>query len=221
MTKLDCDGIGMTSERTRLRLLDRLGAKGITCQRVLETMRTVPRHLFVDEALAQRAYDDLALPIGFGQTISQPYIVARMTEALLQGESCARILEVGTGSGYQAAVLSQLVDEVVTVERLSALSQKAKNLLRQLRYRNISCYQGNGVFGLPGKAPYDGIIVTAATEVVPEHLFAQLKEGGRLVIPLGAPGEQQSLQLITKLGSSFPRFTLDLVRFVPLVDDEA
>lgn len=217
-TILDVEGIGMTSARTRLRLVQRLQSAGITDSQVLEVIQTVPRHLFVDEALAHRAYEDTALPIGYGQTISQPYIVARMTAALLAGGPAENVLEIGSGSGYQTAILAQLVKQVVTIERLAPLAKKAQLMFRRLGLRNVRSIHANGYHGCPAYAPFDGIIVTAAPETIPESLLYQLSDGGRLVIPVGE--SQQALKLITRVGHDFRQLTLDLVKFVPLVDEQ-
>lgn len=212
-------GIGMTSQRTRDRLIARLQEKGINDDRVLEVMSVVPRHLFVDEALASRAYEDDALPIGFGQTISQPYIVALMTSALL-GESIPhRVLEVGTGCGYQTAVLASLVDEVYTVERVEPLMKSARRRLVGLTYRNIHYKLSDGSLGWPQQAPFDAIITTAAAAEMPEALKEQLVEGGRLIIPVGE-GSGQELRLITRTPDGFDDDLLELVNFVPLVSGE-
>ncbi len=209
-------GIGMTSLRTRDRLVTRLREEGISNPAVLEAIREVPRHLFVDEALASRAYEDTALPIGFGQTISQPYIVALMTEAVLAGGPPESVLEVGTGSGYQAAVLSRLVPKVYTVERHSKLLQRTRKLFRELRIYNIKANLSDGSWGWPGHAPYDAIVVTAAPLEVPHALLEQLADGGRLVIPVGDRGGQE-LRLITRNGYRFEESHLAWVSFVPLV----
>ncbi|VAX10751.1 Protein-L-isoaspartate O-methyltransferase [hydrothermal vent metagenome] len=212
-------GIGMTSQRTRDRLIVRLRDEGIDDSRVLEVMRTTPRHIFVDEALASRAYEDTALPIGYAQTISQPYIVARMTEVLLAGGHCKKVLEIGTGSGYQTAVLAQLVDQVYSVERIPELHARAQKCLAELALRNIRFQLSDGSWGWKQFAPYDGIIVTAAPEQVPEELLAQLAEGGRLVIPSGRANEQR-LRLIIRNADSFSETLLDWVSFVPLIKGE-
>lgn len=209
-------GIGMTSERTRGRLIQRLRDMGIKDEKVLATMLSTPRHLFVDEALASRAYEDTALPIGQGQTISQPYIVARMTELLLQGEHLQRVLEVGTGCGYQTAILAQLVDRVYTVERLDQLLQQAGRRFHQLRLRNVRMQHSDGGWGWEAHAPYDGIIVTAAPPDIPEPLLQQLAPGARLVIPVGAD-RQQRLAVITRTREGFEQVDHEAVTFVPLV----
>ena len=214
-------GIGMTSQRTRDRLVVRLREAGIQDERVLEVMRDTPRHIFVDEALASRAYEDTSLPIGFGQTISQPYIVARMTEVLLKDSNPSRVLEVGTGSGYQTSVLAQLVPEVYTVERIAGLQEQARQrLTRQLRLSNIRYKHSDGNWGWKQNAPYDGILVTAAPEEVPQELLNQLAEGGRLVIPSGPNGQQQ-LRVYSREGDSMKESILGTVSFVPLLTGES
>ena len=209
-------GIGMTSLRTRDRLIARLREEGISNPAVLEAIREVPRHPFVDEALASRAYEDTALPIGFGQTISQPYIVALMTEAVLADGTPEKVLEVGTGSGYQAAVLSRLVPKVYSVERHSKLLQRTRQLFRELRIYNIKTHLSDGSWGWPGHAPYDAIVVTAAPLEVPQALLEQLADGGRLVIPVGDRGGQE-LRVIRRNGYRFEESHLAWVSFVPLV----
>lgn len=208
-------GIGMTSQRTRDRLIERLREKGIRNEQVLEVLRCTPRHLFVDEALSSRAYEDTALPIGFNQTISQPYIVARMTEVLLATQP-QKVLEVGTGSGYQAAVLAQLVPKVYTVERILAMVPLARQRFRELGLRNVSLKQSDGTWGWPQQAPFDAILVAAAPAEIPPALLDQLIDGGRMVIPVGA-GNSQTLVVITRRGSRFERENLEPVSFVPLV----
>lgn len=210
-------GIGMTSQRTRDRLIERLRDKGIHNESVLDVMRSTPRHIFVDEAMATRAYEDTALPIGLGQTISQPYIVARMTEALLDAGPLEKVLEVGTGSGYQAAILSRLVKRVYSVERIDALQQQARLRFQELGLRNIRLKHSDGNWGWDDYAPYDGIIVTAAPTKVPKPLFDQLKVGGRLVIPVGEQEGSQNLLVVTRTEDGFDSETLDLVSFVPLL----
>ena len=212
-------GIGMTSQRTRDRLIERLREKGIRNERLLEVIRRTPRHLFVDEALSSRAYEDTALPIGFNQTISQPYIVARMTEALLAA-SPQKVLEIGTGSGYQAAVLAQLVPRVYTVERIMALVPLARQRFRDLNLRNVNLKQSDGSWGWPQQAPFDAILVTAAPAEVPQPLLDQLGEGGRLVIPVGS-GAGQTLAVITRTPDGFERENLEQVSFVPLVGGDS
>ncbi len=209
-------GIGMTSARTRERLLARLRAAGIRDEAVLGQIRDVPRHLFVDEALASRAYEDTALPIGHGQTISQPYVVARMTEALTAGRQPGRILEVGTGCGYQTAILAALAREVYSVERVEPLGRRARRRLQELGVRNVRFKIGDGWQGWAANAPYDGIIVTAAPPKIPEALLQQLADGGRLIIPVGPRGAQD-LKCIERRGGRFEESSLGLVSFVPLV----
>lgn len=213
------EGVGFTSQRTRDRLIQRLRQRGINSDRVLEAMAKVPRHLFMDEALATRAYEDDALPIGFGQTISQPWVVARMTEALLGDQSPRKVLEVGTGSGYQAAVLSRLVEQVYSVERIRDLLRLAQGRFRELGYHNIQARHSDGSVGLNEQAPFDGIIVTAGAREVPVELMDQLAVGGRMVIPVG-DDRVQDLQLIIRGVSGFERLTLDKVLFVPLLPGE-
>jgi len=209
-------GIGMTSQRTRDRLIERLRDKGIQNIALLDVMRSTPRHIFVDEAMATRAYEDTALPIGLGQTISQPYIVARMTEALLEAGPLEKVMEIGTGSGYQTAILSRLVKRVYSVERIDALQQQARLRFQELGLRNIRLKHSDGNWGWKDYAPYDGIIVTAAPSQVPKPLFDQLRIGGRLVIPVGEKGEQQLL-VVTRTEEGFDSKHLDLVSFVPLL----
>ena len=208
-------GIGMTSQRTRDRLVQRLRSEGIGDNRVLEAIGSTPRHLFVDEALASRAYEDTALPIGFGQTISQPYIVARMTELVLSVEP-RTVLEVGTGSGYQAAILSRLVEKVYSTERIEALSTLARQRFRQLGYRNIRVQHSDGSWGWPQFGPFDAIIVTAGGLEIPQPLLEQLQVGGLLVMPLG-DRTRQTLVTVTRTGSVFERVDLEPVVFVPLI----
>lgn len=211
-------GIGMTSQRTRDRLAERLRREGINNERVLEVIRTTPRHIFIDEALAHRAYEDTALPIGHGQTISQPYIVARMTEAILEQGVPDFVLEVGTGSGYQSAILSRLVPRVYTVERISGLLATARECHRLMGLRNVYTKHSDGSWGWPEHAPYPAIIVTAAAEQVPESLLEQLAVGGRMVIPVGSVFGAQQLKLITRTATGYEEQKLDAVRFVPLLD---
>ena len=207
-------GIGMTSRRTRMRLIQRLREEGISNETVLSVMADTPRHIFLDEALALRAYEDTALPIGHNQTISQPYIVARMTELLMAG-SPRRVLELGTGSGYQTAVLSPLVSEVFTVERIAPLLDKAKQRFQYLKYRNVYARHADGGIGWPERAPFDAILVTAAPGELPQELLRQLKDGGRMVVPLGE--RQQQLTVITRRGDRFDRETIEPVLFVPFL----
>lgn len=210
-------GIGMTSQRTRERLIERLYEEGLSNPHVLEVIRRTPRHLFVDEALAHRAYEDTALPIGHNQTISQPYMVGRMTELLLAAGPLDKVLEIGTGSGYQTAVLAQLVERVFSVERIQALQDRAKERLAELNIRNVVFRWGDGWEGWPALASYNAIIVTAAAAEVPQALLEQLAPGGRLVIPVGA-GDVQELLLITREEQGYTRHVLDAVRFVPLLN---
>jgi len=210
-------GSGMTSQRTRERLIERLYEEGLSSPQVLEVIRRTPRHLFVDEALAHRAYEDTALPIGHNQTISQPYMVGRMTELLLAGGPLDKVLEIGTGCGYQTAVLAQLVERVFTVERIQSLQDRAKERLAELKLRNVVYRWGDGWEGWPALAPYNGIMVTAAARDVPQALLDQLAPGGRLVIPVGA-GEVQDLLLIVREENGYSRHVLDSVRFVPLLN---
>lgn len=209
-------GIGMTSARTRDRLVNRLKDEGIKSTAVLEQIRNVPRHLFVDEALASRAYEDTALPIGLGQTISQPFIVARMTEALLKGFSGEKVLEIGTGCGYQTAILAPLVKEIYSVERIPELLRKTKQRLRALDIYNVHFRPGDGWEGWPKYAPYDAILVAAAAPELPEKLLQQLAPGGRLIMPVGPPG-QQDLAMVTRQDDHFEQSSLGAVSFVPLV----
>lgn len=207
-------GIGMTSSRTRERLIDRLRAEGIADARVLEAIRATPRHLFVDEALASRAYEDTALPIGHGQTISQPYIVARMTEVVVADGIPDTVLEIGTGCGYQAAVLAQLVPKVFSIECIRELMAGARRHLLELRLRNVSLRHGDGREGWPAVAPFDAIIVTAAPEVVPETLFEQLAPNGRLIAPVGRQG-LQDLRVYRRTERGIEFESLGAVSFVP------
>ena len=210
------DGIGMTSRRTRGRLVERLRSEGIRDERVLEAIREVPRHIFVDEALSSRAYEDTALPIGAGQTISQPYVVARMTEALLAGGFLNRVLEVGTGCGYQTAILARFAAEVYSIERIQSLLSQARQRMHDLKIRNVHMRHGDGEKGWPEHAPFDGILVAAAPAAVPAALIDQLGDGGRLVIPLGHGGAQD-LKLITRIGDQLEEQILERVAFVPMV----
>ena len=211
-------GIGMTSQRTRARMVERLREQGITDARVLEAMAGVPRHLFVEEALASRAYEDTALPIGFGQTISQPYVVARMIECLVQSREPGKVLEVGTGCGYQAAVLASLADEVYSIERIRELLERARANLRELRLKNLRLAHGDGAAGLEKAAPFDSIILAAAAPELPQALLRQLGPGGRMILPLRKPGAQaQRLVLIERGAHGYTETALDPVRFVPLL----
>ena len=214
MNSVELKGIGMTSQRTRERLIQRLVEQGIASTEVLDVIRSTPRHLFLDEAMAHRAYEDVALPIGFQQTLSQPYIVARMTELLLAAGPRQRVLEIGTGSGYQTAVLAQLVGEVYSVERIRPLQQKARQRLRQLKLRNVHMHHADGGMGWEERGPFDGILATAAPERIPEDLLQQMAPEGRLVIPVGH--RTQHLQVVTRTHEGFETEIVEAVRFVPL-----
>ncbi|MEE9328072.1 MAG: protein-L-isoaspartate(D-aspartate) O-methyltransferase [Cocleimonas sp.] len=221
MSELDIQGVGMTSQRTRDRLIDRLQDKGIKNPDVLRIMQLVPRHLFVDEAMASRSYEDTSFPIGHGQTISQPFIVARMTELLMESDSLENVLEVGTGSGYQAAVLGGLVKNLHTVEVIPELYRHSRDLLYKIGYRNIRTHLGDGSWGWQDAAPYDAIIVTAAPEEIPQALQQQLKVGGRMIIPVGKQQATQQLQLIIrKSEAEFSIESHESVTFVPLVSSD-
>jgi protein-L-isoaspartate(D-aspartate) O-methyltransferase len=211
-------GVGMTSQRTRDRLIERLREKGIDNERVLDVMRRTPRHLFMDEAISSRAYEDTALPIGHGQTISQPFVVARMTAALLEGMPAAgplRVLEIGTGSGYQAAVLAGLVDEVYSIERIGPLLRQARERLGQIGLRSVHLRHDDGRVGWPAHAPYQGIMLTAAPEEVPPGLFEQLDPSGCLIVPLGGAAGQELVRYRFGEDGTLAREVLDLVSFVP------
>jgi protein-L-isoaspartate(D-aspartate) O-methyltransferase len=210
------EGIGMTSMRTRRRLIDRLRSEGIGNEKVLAAMLDTPRHLFIDEAMAHKAYEDTALPIGQNQTISQPFIVALMTELVLDnGNPVKKILEIGTGCGYQTAILSQLVQWVFSIERIGSLQSEAKQRLLDLGYRNASYLNGDGFQGWESNQPFDGIVVTAAPEVIPQALLDQLSIGGRLVIPVG--GEEQRLRIVTRTQWGYEEQQREAVRFVPML----
>jgi protein-L-isoaspartate(D-aspartate) O-methyltransferase len=208
-------GIGMTSQRTRMRMVERLRDQGVKDEVVLGAMADVARHMFVDEALASRAYDDVSLPIGFGQTISSPFTVARMVELARAGRALGKVLEIGTGCGYQAAVLSRVAREVYSIERLSGLLSKARVRLRELGIRNIKLRHGDGHLGLKDSGPFDAIVLAAAATHIPEALAAQLVEGGRLVLPLGT--REQRLVLVERGRDGFSQSVLDDVNFVPLI----
>jgi protein-L-isoaspartate(D-aspartate) O-methyltransferase len=212
-------GIGMTSARTRGRLIERLRAEGIKDETVLAAMYEVPRHIFIDEALATRAYDDVSLPIGHGQTISQPYIVARMTEVLRNGKQLNRVLEVGTGCGYQSAVLSRVAKEVYSVERIQPLYERAGKTLRELKIFNVKLRYADGTSGLPDAGPFDGIIMACAAPALSAALREQLAVGGRMVLPMGT--QEQYLYLIERDENGFHETRLDAVKFVPLVMGKA
>ncbi|MGW8368442.1 MAG: protein-L-isoaspartate(D-aspartate) O-methyltransferase [Gammaproteobacteria bacterium] len=213
----DLHGIGMTSARTRERLVQRLREQGIANEQVLERIRSVPRHLFVDEALASRAYEDTALPIGFGQTISQPYVVARMTALLIEGGHPRKALEIGTGCGYQTAVLAPMVGQLFSIERIDALMRRARERMRMLNLYQVRLRLADGWKGWPSEAPFDGILVAAAAPSLPENLLQQLADGGRLIMPVGA-GRGQRLLRVTRRGAVFEQESLDGVSFVPMIE---
>ena len=208
-------GIGMTSQRTRLRMIERLREQGIVDETVLNVMNEIPRHIFVEEALASRAYEDFALPLGFGQTISQPYVVARMTELLIAGRPLGKVLEIGTGCGYQTAILAKLATEVYSVERLLPVLAKARKNLRELRINNIRLKHADGHLGIPEAAPFDAILVTTAATHVPDALKAQLAVGGRMVVPMGT--REQHLCVIERTARGYTESRLDAVKFVPML----
>jgi protein-L-isoaspartate(D-aspartate) O-methyltransferase len=208
-------GIGMTSQRTRMRMVERLRDQGVKDEVVLNAMGEVPRHIFVDEALASRAYDDVSLPIGFGQTISNPFTVARMVELARGGRPLGKVLEIGTGCGYQAAVLSRVARAVYSVERLAGLLSKARVRLRELGVRNVKLKHGDGHAGLQDAGPFDAILIAAAATHLPELLAAQLAEGGRLVLPLGT--REQRLVLVERNAGNLTQSVLDEVKFVPMI----
>lgn len=208
-------GIGMTSQRTRARMVERLREQGIRDARVLHAMGLVPRHIFIEQALANRAYDDTALPLGFGQTISQPYVVARMIEILMAGRELGKTLEIGAGCGYQAAVLGVLSQQVFAVERVAPLLARARDNLKQLKLSRIRLKHADGNLGLPEAAPFDTIILAAAAADVPQTLLGQLAPGGRLVMPLGSA--EQVISLVERGASGFVETRFDAVRFVPLL----
>ena len=208
-------GIGMTSQRTRERLIQRLMDQGITQFEVLEAIRSVPRHLFVDEALAHRSYEDTALPIGYGQTLSQPYVVARMSELALARGRPKKVLELGSGSGYQTAILASLVDEICAIERIKPLLERARKQLRALRVRNVRLRHGDGLDGWASEAPFDLILGAAAPERLPIQLLEQLAPGGRLILPVG--GERQQLMMVTTTTEGYVEEVIEEVNFVPMV----
>ena len=215
-------GIGMTSQRTRARMVERLREQGITDARVLDAMSAVPRHLFVEEALASRAYEDSALPIGFGQTISQPYVVARMIEILMKDRKLGKVLEVGTGCGYQAAVLAQLADEVYSLERIRELLERARSNLRELRLKNLRLAYADGASGVEKAAPFDSIILAAAATEMPQALLQQLARGGRMILPLSeGRADAQRLVLVERSRLGFTETAIGPVRFVPLQPGKA
>jgi protein-L-isoaspartate(D-aspartate) O-methyltransferase len=209
-------GIGMTSQRTRLRLVERLRAQGIKDEKVLAVIGEVPRHLFIDEALSSRAYDDIALPVGFGQTISSPHTVARMTELARAGGKLNKVLEIGTGCGYQATVLARVAKEVYSIERIAALLATARKHFRELRVTNVRLRHGDGLAGMPEVAPFDAIVMTAATTHVPGDLIDQLVVGGRIVLPIARNGEQR-LYVIERSAHGYIERKMDAVKFVPLL----
>lgn len=209
-------GIGMTSRRTRERMVNRLIEQGIRNRKVLDVMRDMPRHIFVDEALASRAYEDNPLPIGYNQTISQPYIVARMTELLLKQGNLTKVLEIGTGCGYQTAILAQFAEHVYTVERILPLQRKAKEHLWDLKIKNVSFIHNDGGWGWPEYAPFDGILVSAAPPEIPEPLMEQMAIGGMMVIPIGKPGSQE-LQRVMRTSSGYEIEEFEAVSFVPFL----
>ncbi|MGK0674046.1 MAG: protein-L-isoaspartate(D-aspartate) O-methyltransferase [Halothiobacillaceae bacterium] len=210
-------GCGLTSPRVRERLIERLQAAGIRDARVLEAIRCTPRHLFVDEALAARAYEDTALPIGHGQTISQPYVVARMSEAILRDGVPGKVLEIGTGSGYQTAILAHLTSQVFSIERIKALQDQARARLKLLERFNVRLRHADGWQGWSAYAPYDAILVAAAPDRIPPRLLEQLAEGGRMVIPVGPQGGAQKLMMIRREEGELLEQVLESVSFVPLV----
>ncbi len=212
-------GIGMTSQRTRARMIERLREQGIRDEAVLAAMFEVPRHLFIDEALASRAYDDVALPINFNQTISQPYIVARMIEIMRNDRPLNRVLEIGGGCGYQAAVLGHVAKEVYSLERIQPLYERARRQLRDLKQRNVFMRYGDGAEGLPEKAPFDGIIMACAAPTLSRVLREQLAVGGRMILPVGS--QEQWLYLVERDERGFSETRLDPVRFVPLLMGKA
>ncbi len=219
-TELNVQGIGMTSQRTRSRLVDRLREQGIRSEQILDVISETPRHAFIDEAMAHRAYEDTALPIGFSQTISQPYVVAKMTEALLADGPLKNVLEVGTGSGYQTAVLSRLVDKVYTVERIGGLLNRAKERLASLGYRNIHFKHADGGLGWAERGPFDAIIVTASPRVIPDALVEQLSDAGRMLVPVGE-SHRQDLILVRRIGEEIEQVVLEPVKFVPLLNGKS
>jgi len=216
-THMNAQGIGMTSERTRMRMIERLRSKGVSDERVLEAMQNIPRHLFIDEALSHRAYEDTALPIQFGQTISQPLVVAQMTTAIINPEIPQKVLELGTGSGYQAAILSQLVEEVFSIERIDKLTRSSRRRFIRLGYTNIRCKTGDGFAGWPTEGPFGGVIGTAAPEEIPVDLLEQLTPEGKMVLPVG-DHKHQKLIAIKKAADGYTQEELGDVIFVPLLE---
>ncbi len=217
LSQSQINGIGMTSQRTRDRLIERLRQQGIKNEQVLEVIANTPRHLFVDEALAHRAYEDTALPIGFRQTISQPYIVARMTELLLQSGQPSSVLEIGTGCGYQTAILAQLMPQVYSIERIGALYQQAKQRLADLKLYNVELRHTDGNGGWPNlNYRFDRILMTAACQDVPRKLADQLNQGGEMILPYDN-GKEQLLLRLTRRADDFETETFEPVSFVPLL----
>lgn len=214
MNALHLDGIGMTSLRTRERMIKRLQEQGIKDPQVLEAIKETPRHIFLDEALSHRAYEDSSLPIGHNQTLSQPYIVARMTEILLEAGPLERVLEIGTGSGYQSVVLAQLVSKLYSVERIRPLQEKARKRIKLLGLKNVQLKHADGGFGWPEQGPFDGILSAAAPSSIPQGLLNQLAIGGRLIIPVG--DDQQSLHLVVRTEEGFDTKVIEPVKFVPM-----
>lgn len=209
-------GIGMTSQRTRDRLIERLRSRGITNAEVLNAIRSLPRHLFVDEALASRAYEDTALPIGNNQTISQPYVVGRMSEGLLSAANRDKVLEIGTGSGYQTAILARLFKRVYSIERIRSLYEQTAKLLYEMGINNVSLRCADGYLGLPHLAPFDAIIITAAPPILPPALLEQIGPGGCMVAPVGAQGSQKLVR-VSRQGDQLIEELLDQVSFVPML----
>ncbi len=209
-------GIGMTSQRTRMRMVERLRAQGIRDEAVLSVMGEMPRHLFVDEALASRAYEDIALPLGFGQTISSPHTVARMTELARAGRALGKVLEIGTGCGYQTAILGKLATQVYSMERIAALVRKVRKHLREAGVSNVHLRHGDGHAGMPEVAPFDAIVMTAAAARVPDTLLKQLEVGGRMILPM-ENGNEQHLYLIERTQKGCVERRMDPVVFVPLL----
>ena len=210
------NGIGMTSQRTRMRMVERLRGQGIRDEVVLNVLGEIPRHLFVDEALASRAYEDIALPLGFGQTISSPYTVARMTELARAGGALNRVLEIGTGCGYQAAVLARVATEVYSIERVAPLLAKARKHFRALRLSNVRLRHADGHAGMPEAAPFAAIVISAAATHVPRKLLEQLEVGGRMILPMSRSGEQR-LWMIERSAHGYVEKKMDAVKFVPLL----
>lgn len=208
-------GIGMTSQRTRMRMIERLRAQGITDEIVLTAMGAIPRHIFVEEALASRAYEDVALPINYGQTISSPWIVARMSELLRANSSLNKVLEIGTGCGYQTAILAQVAKKVYSIERIGPLLTRTRVRLQELQIRNIQLKHDDGMLGLAETGPYDGIIMTAVATHIPAPLLEQLEVGGRMIFPKGT--QKQNLCIIERSTQGFTETVLEEVNFVPLL----